>query len=137
MANNIPNLQFNTQQQNPLQSFSAMPQYQHPIFMQPIGSIYGLNSSSDVGNIPMGSGVSVGLCLSEGIMYLKSMQNNGPVILGYKLKPLETQNQASAPSNQREDIKGILEQLNNKIAAIEKKVEMFQTKNGGKTEWQI
>lgn len=148
MANNIPNLQFNqtaapptygqSAQFNP--SFGNLYQPQS-IFMQPIGNIYGLNSSAEVGNMPVGAGVSVGLCLAEGTMYMKTMQNNSPVILGYKLHPMESQNTASAPSasktTQTSKVEEVLSQLSEKILALEKKVEALQPKTGGKTEWQM
>ena len=31
----------------------------------------------------------MGLCLSENIMYIKSFQNGAPLLLGYRLSPIE------------------------------------------------
>lgn len=141
---NIPNLQFNTSTAagSPMygQGAAVAPNtsfYQsNSIFMAPIGNIYGLNTSSDVGNMPTGSGVSVGLCLSEGTMYLKSMQGTGPVLLGYKLSPLDGQNMAVAPSASNEKVETLLSQFSEKLSQLEKKVDSLQPK-GGKQEWQI
>lgn len=151
MANNIPNLQF-SQGATPMPTMQAMPQnfgsplstpmgaYQpNSIFMQPIGNIYGLSNASEVGNIPMGAGISVGLCLSEGTMYLKSMQNNGPVLLGYKLSPLENTQSASGgpPPDLSLKIEQMLKGYNDRLSKIEQLLTQSENPKGGKTEWQL
>jgi hypothetical protein len=58
-----------------------------------------LGNSSELVNVPIGSGLSAAICLREGVMYLKTLQNGNPVILAYKLNPLEgslEQNQSVA-----------------------------------------
>ena len=58
------------------------------MFPQPQGTVYSINSPVEIGNIPIGStGLSVALCLSEGLMYIKSFQSGGPVIMAYSIKP--------------------------------------------------
>lgn len=147
MASTIPNLSFNpsssTAQYNQMTTNPLNPYQTNSIFMQPIGNIYGLNNSSEIGNIPIGSGVSVGLCLSEGTMYLKSMQNNGPVLLGYKLSPLENiQNTSSGqPQDSIQRIEQMLRNYEERFANLEKKLSSqqnpIQSEKGGKTQWQI
>lgn len=60
-----------------------------PLFPQPTGSVYNLNTASDIGNVPAGVGISVGLCLQENVMYIKALQNGSPMLLGYRLSPIE------------------------------------------------
>lgn len=85
-----------------LQSPQQMPQQQQmPInnqppnqplpnfFLQPIGNIYNINTASEINQVPAGANLSVGLCLSENIMYIKSFQNGAPLLLGYRLSPIE------------------------------------------------
>ena len=59
-------------------------------FPQPQGSIYMIANSSDIANVPVGAGLSAAICLREGIIYLKTIQNGSPMLLGYKLAPLES-----------------------------------------------
>jgi hypothetical protein len=42
-------------------------------FPQPQGNVYLVNNSLEVSNIPMGAGLSMVLCPSEGTMYLKTL----------------------------------------------------------------
>lgn len=136
----LPNLSFNN---TPLNQFAAAPNptqnlfQQQSIFMQPIGNIYGLNSSTEVGNIPIGAGVSVGLCLPEGVMYMKSMQNSGPVLLAYKLSPLETQTQVQQkPKDESSKFEELLKKYDAKINELEQRLAQ-PIQKGGKTEWQL
>jgi hypothetical protein len=48
-----------------------------------------INTSNDISNVPVGAGLSAAICLREGIMYLKTIQNGSPMLLGYKLSSLE------------------------------------------------
>lgn len=64
-------------------------------FPQPQGNVYIINNSMEIANIPVGGGISVALCPSEAIMFLKSMQNGAPTLLAYTLTPCE------ARANQR------------------------------------
>lgn len=106
------------------------PTYQ-PLFPAPIGNIYSLNTASDINNIPAGNNVSLGLCLQEGIMYIKSYQNGAPMLLGYKLAPLEP------PSNDEQVVESkvldALRGLNERIAKIEQSITAKT--DGGKLEW--
>lgn len=76
----------------PMQQFNYnqyQPQLSQPIFPQPSGNIYFVNNSLEVANIPVGVGTSAVLCLSENTIYLKSMQNGMPMLLAYRINPLE------------------------------------------------
>lgn len=53
-------------QYNPMQQIQQM-------FPQPQGSVYSINAPIEIGNVPIGStGLSVAICLSENVMYIKS-----------------------------------------------------------------
>lgn len=156
MANNYQNFQFNPQgssqftqsTNNPLNPPVLQNQINQPypgqiVFPQPVGNVYNLNSANDIGNIPFGSNVSVGLCLSENIIYIKSLQNGIPMLLGYKLNPIENLNSAtqtisnSNSDNRLEELIATLNENNKKIDLLEKQVIKLKEKIGGKTEWQI
>lgn len=67
-------------------------QYQQlqQMFPQPQGSVYSIKSPLELGNVPIGStGLSVVLCLSEDIMYIKSFQNGAPVVMAYRVSPYQ------------------------------------------------
>jgi hypothetical protein len=153
MANNYQNFQFNPQgssqfaqsTNNPLNQPILQNQINQPypgqiVFPQPVGNVYNLNSASDIGNVPFGGNVSVGLCLSENIIYIKSLQNGTPMILSYKLSPLENLNAnqtVQASDNRLEELIATLNENNKKIDLLEKQVIKLKEKIGGKTEWQI
>ena len=81
------------------QIISSQYQQIQQIFPQPQGSVYSINSPLELGNVPIGStGLSVALCLNEDVMYIKSFQNGGPVIMAYRVAPY--QKEQSAPSSQ-------------------------------------
>ena len=153
MANNYQNFQFNPQgssqfaqsTNNPLNQPILQNQINQPypgqiVFPQPVGNVYNLNSASDIGNVPFGGNVSVGLCLSENIIYIKSLQNGTPMILSYKLSPLEnlnTNQTIQTSDNRLEELIATLNENNKKIDLLEKQVSKIKEKIGGKVEWQI
>ena len=156
MANNYQNFQFNPQgssqfaqsTNNPLNQPILQNQINQPypgqiVFPQPVGNVYNLNSASDIGNVPFGGNVSVGLCLSENIIYIKSLQNGNPMLLGYRLNPIENLNTNSQTNqnlnsdNRLEELIATLNENNKKIDLLEKQVAKIKEKIGGKTEWQI
>lgn len=106
-------------------------------FPQPQGSIYMINSSSEVANVPVGAGLSAAICLKEGLVYLKTIQNGSPMLLGYKLSPLEntqpqsqSESQGGQPLEQR--IIKLLEDFDERL----KKLEQPAAK-GGTDKWQL
>ena len=89
-------------------------------FLQPHGSVYLIGSSLEVANVPMNNGISIALCLNEGLMYIKSMQNGTPNFMVYSIAPYDKKDnnvQSSADEKSSEDF------LLSKIGALEKKVE--------------
>ena len=58
-------------------------------FLQPHGSVYLIGSSLEVANVPMNNGISIALCLNEGLMYIKSMQNGTPNFMVYSIAPYD------------------------------------------------
>lgn len=155
MANNYQNFQFNPQGNSQFnQSLSQQNQTILPnqinqpypgqiVFPQPVGNVYNLNSANEIGNIPFGGNISVGLCLSENIIYIKSLQNGNPMLLGYKLSPIENFNsntqmtQNSTPDSKLDEIIAAFELNNRKIDSLEKQISKIKEKIGGKVEWQI
>ena len=94
------------------------PQPLPPMFPQPVGSVYNLNSANEVGNVPTGPSVSVGLCLNENALYIKTLQNGQPALLGYRLVPMGgsgTTQSNSAPTNYDE----VINKLNERISKLE------------------
>lgn len=111
---------------------------QQTLFPSPIGNVYSLNTASDIGNVPAGTSMSLGLCLSENILYIKALQNGSPMLLGYRLAPLEgvsnTQQDKFEPD---EEIYQRLEELNDRFKELEEQVGKIKTKLGGKNEWPL
>ena len=123
--NNIPFQQFN---QNPMAQFLPQPQ----------GNVYLINSSNEITLVPVGAvGVSVAICMTEGVMYLKTMQNGNPMLLRYKLNsldiPVPTNYIQEQPSNNINEDKGftnILKNYDERIKQLESLVNKLQlTKN--------
>lgn len=119
-------------------------------FPQPQGSIYMIGSSNDVGNVPVGAGLSAAICLREGLIYLKTIQNGSPMLLGYKLSPLEgnaqiqeqkIQNQTTPVSSLditsevsiEQRILNVLEDFEARL----KKLEGTNKQKGGTEKWQL
>lgn len=137
MANNYPNFSFNQSQQinqqapinqmNPIGNLQTQPNF----FLQPIGNIYNLNTASEIGNVPAGANASVGLCLSENIMYIKSFQNGAPMLLGYRLSPIE----GGITNEDTAEI--ISKKYDERFNKIEDQLAKIRERLGGKLEWQI
>lgn len=66
-----------------------------PLFPQPQGNVYNINSTLEVANVPVGAGVSVALCMPENVMFIKTMQNGNPLFYPYKIVPFNTEAEAS------------------------------------------
>ena len=132
-------------------SFNMNTPYQmgQSLFPQPTGGVYNLSTASDIGNVPAGIGISVGLCLPENVMYIKALQNGSPMLLGYKLSPIEGQpetNQtdtSTAQANEEliKENKRLVEVLkghDEKIQLLENQLVKLKDKvGGGKSEWQF
>ena len=86
------------------------------LFPQPMGSVYSLTTASEIGNVPAGMNMSVGLCLQENVMYIKALQNGSPMLLVYRLSPIEGQPNGSMEDTEKDNKKilDILEGYNEK-----------------------
>lgn len=97
-------------------------QYQpNAFFLQPHGNVYLIGSSLEVANVPMNTGLSIALCLNEGLMYVKSMQNGTPNFMVYSIAPYEKKDNNNTQSSV--DEKSSEDFLLSKIGAMEKKIE--------------
>lgn len=122
---------------NPTTAASYSQQF---VFPQPVGSVYNLNTSSDIGNVPTGTNISVGLCLNENILYVKTLQNGVPSLLSYKLSPIEGQSvsQSAETPKGSEGLTQIYERLDRIEKMLFKPSESKPVEqNGGKLEWQV
>lgn len=119
---------------NPTTSPFGQFQQIQQMFPQPQGSVYSINSPIEIGNVPIGStGLSVALCLSENVMYIKSFQNGNPIIMTYRVSPYqkgdtpdETKIPAAAPNVEPNS------ELLSRIANLENKLNQITTPTGGK-----
>ena len=108
-------------------------------FPQPQGSIYMIANANDVANVPVGAGLSAAICLRDNVMYLKTIQNGSPMLLGYRLAPLDgngadsIQEQAQSPADTK--ITAILEDYGKRLETLEKQITNQTTKKGGNPEW--
>lgn len=95
-------------------------------FPRPQGNVYMVNNSLEVGNIPMGGDISVILCPSEELMYMKGMQNGTPTMCVYKISPCEVKK----PENQSDFIE-IIKSLEERIISLENKLTQNKEKEKG------
>ena len=120
-------MNFNTQQ--PSIGAQTMPQYyqQTPqLFPTPQGNVYFINNSLEIANIPMGTGFSAALCLSEKLLYLKTLQNGNPMLLVYNLEPYKNNEE----NNENDSIELILKKYDERLSDLEKRINKII--NGGK-----
>ena len=66
-------------------------------FPQPQGNVYLVNNSLEVANVPMGAGLSMILCPSEGLMYLKTLHGGAPSLIVYSIAPYEQKQEPQEP----------------------------------------
>ena len=88
-------------------------------FPQPQGNVYLINNSLEVANVPMGAGISMALCPSEGIMYLKTMQGGAPSLIVYSIAPYEQKTDDSPTPDYGAEIA----ELKTQIEALSKKIK--------------
>ena len=89
-------------------------------FPQPQGNVYLINNSLEVANVPMGSGLSMAICPSEGTMYLKTLQGGAPSLIVYTITPYE------APIEQKQE-----SDLSMQIAELRAEIEALKKPKGG------
>lgn len=108
-------------------------------FPQPQGAVYMIRASSDVNNIPITNGLSASICLSDGTLFIKTMQNGNPSMIGYKLIPLDNQFPASQSPKENENpgledrLIKFLGQFDERLSKIEKAIPT----KGDSDKWQI
>ena len=131
------------------QPASFQPYQMSQYFPQPQGSIYMIGNSNEVANVPVGVGLSAAICLREGLIYLKTIQNGSPMLLSYKLSPLENNGLIQEQVNQNSDsinvpvsapdtsieqrILKVLEEFDSRL----KKLETSEKPKGGADKWQL
>lgn len=108
-----------------------------PLFPQPQGNVYNINSTLEVANVPVGAGMSIALCLPENVMYIKTMQNGNPLFYPYKIVPFNTSisEESSAAARQDEiNINQLAEEVkscNSKISNLEEQFSLLNQKKKG------
>lgn len=124
MATNYQGFQFNSSPpQNAFQS--------QQFFPQPQGNIYLINNSLEMANVPTGVGLSAAICLSEGVMYLKTMQNGAPMFVGYKINPFDNREPAQENTSQNNTNSNInLDEYIDRLEALEKEINVLKKKTG-------
>lgn len=92
-----------------------------PLFPQPQGNVYNINSTLEVANVPVGAGVSVALCMPENVMFIKTMQNGNPLFYPYKIVPFNTEaeNQPTSNSNPNGELINQIKECLDRIGALE------------------
>ena len=85
-------------------------------FPQPQGNAFVINNSIEMANIPMSSNLSVILCPSEELMYVKTLQGSTPTVMAYKISPFVTK------TENNNDLKNEVEALKKQISEISKKI---------------
>ena len=87
------------------------------MFLTPQGNVYIIDSALEVANVPMGTGMSVAICPTENLMYLKMYQNGAPTISAYTLAPYEQ------PTNNA-NIEKVLQNITQRLEKIEKSISL-------------
>ena len=87
------------------------------MFLTPQGNVYIIDSALEVANVPMGTGMSVAICPTENLMYLKMYQNGAPTISAYTLAPYEQ------PTNNA-NIEKVLHNITQRLEKIEKSISL-------------
>lgn len=110
-----------------------------PLFPQPQGNVYNINSTLEVANVPVGAGISVALCLQEGFMYIKTMQNGNPMFWAYKIMPFDTARLQQQEERKEENpFAAQFEQYDNRFAKLEQQVgELQNSLRKTKGEWSV
>lgn len=109
-----------------------------PLFPQPQGNVYNINSTLEVANVPVGAGMSVALCLPENTMYIKTMQNGNPMFYPYKIIPYnQMENSGKAAQDTQQD-NSLIEELKTQIQKCNSEIEELKQRLPKKgSDWQL
>ena len=114
---------------------TQMPVAPMPFFMQSQGAVFNINSSNEAQNIPAQVGlVNVGVCLRENTLYLKSIQNGAPVLMTYRISPIDENSQQDETNKK---IATILEDYDVRLKKIEQSLISKNETKGGPAQWQL
>ena len=98
------------------------------MFPQPQGSVYQINTPTEIGNVPIGStGLSVAICFQEQLMYIKSFQNGSPVIMAYRITPYSKDSTVEQESTETKS-----SPTEERLARLEQQLATLINSNGGK-----
>ena len=116
-------------------SYGTAPNYNYQqiqqMFPQPQGSVYAINTPTEIGNVPIGStGLSVAICFNEQIMYIKSFQNGNPIIMAYRVLPYTKEETTSTPTQTAAVPQN--DAMEQRLAKIETILKNIATNEGGK-----
>lgn len=128
----------------PMQQTQFQQQNVQPLFPQPQGNVYNINSTLEVANVPVGAGISVALCLNEGFMYIKTMQNGNPMFWAYRILPYDAEQKSGITNNSEKESNNSnsiqIEQIDSRFVKLEKQISDIQEtlkKDKDKGEWKI
>lgn len=100
---------------------------QQPLFPQPQGNVYFINNSVEVANVPMGGGISIAICMNEGLMYIKSLQNGSPTFMAYTINPYLKDEQKT--TEQKDSIDQKINKIELKLSEIDKIINKMKGGN--------
>lgn len=118
---------YNSSQQVPSYNAAQIPQQNvQPLFPQPQGNVYSINSTLEVANVPVGAGMSVALCMPENVMFIKTMQNGNPLFYPYKILPFNSENEKveTKEVQQKESFEAQLTQCLERIDKLEQALKI-------------